>query len=58
MHTICHRKIHAVFDERSLARRFDTPEKLRTHPEIARFLKWVARKPATFTSRHKGSRRR
>lgn len=58
MHTVCHRKIHNVLDERSLARDYDTPEKLRAHPEIARFLTWVARKPPTFTSRHRGSRRR
>ena len=57
LHTICHRKIHTVFDERSLALRYDTPEKLRDHPEIARFLAWVANKPPTFTSRHRGSRR-
>lgn len=58
MHTVCQRKVHSVLDERSLARDYDTPEKLRAHPEIARFLAWVAGKPPTFTSRHRRTRRR
>ncbi len=58
IHTICHRKIHALFDERTLAASYDTADKLRDHPEVARFLIWVANKPPTFTSRHRSSRRR
>ncbi len=58
MHTVCHRKIHSVLDERTLARDYDTPEKLRAHPEIARFLVWLRGKPPTFTSRHRTARKR
>ena len=48
VHRICHRKIHATFSERELARDFNTWSALREHPEIAAFLRWVASKPATF----------
>lgn len=57
MHRICHRKIHSVLDERTLARHYSTPEALRGHPEIARFLRWVARKPPEFMDRHRSARR-
>ncbi len=57
MHRICHRKIHSVLDERSLARAYATPEALRGHPEIARFLRWVAGKPPEFMDRHRRARR-
>lgn len=58
MHTICHRKIHAVLSERAIATDYPTPEALRTHPEIAAFLRWVAGKPPEFASPHRSSRRR
>lgn len=57
LHRICHRKIHSVLDERALARDYATPESLRAHPEIARFLRWVARKPPEFMDRHRRGRR-
>ncbi|GAA0595230.1 hypothetical protein GCM10009099_35770 [Caenispirillum bisanense] len=57
LHRICHRKIHSVLDERSLARAYATPDALRSHPEIARFLRWVARKPPEFMDRHRRARR-
>jgi 5-methylcytosine-specific restriction endonuclease McrA len=52
MHTVCHDKIHAVLGERELARDYDTVEKLLEHPDIAEFIKWVARKPADFVDGH------
>lgn len=57
MHRICHRKIHSVLSERELAAAYDSPEALRGHPEIARFLKWVRRKPPEFMDRHRRKRR-
>ncbi len=48
IHRICHRKIHATFSERELAKDFSTWQALKLHPEIATFLRWVANKPATF----------
>ena len=48
VHPICHRTIHAALDNKRLEREFATPEALREHPEIARFLAWVANKDPDF----------
>jgi len=48
IHRICHRKIHATFGERELARNFNTWEALQAHPQIAAFVAWLAGKPPTF----------
>ena len=48
IHRICHRKIHATFSERELAADYSTWEALKTHEEIAAFVKWVAGKPPAF----------
>lgn len=48
LHTICHRKIHAELDERTLARAYADIDALRAHPAIADFIRWVSRKPPEF----------
>jgi len=48
VHPICHRTIHATLPNAELARRFSDPAALRAHEGIARFLRWVADKPADF----------
>ena len=48
IHRICHRKIHATFSERELAKDFSSWSALKLHPEIAAFVAWVANKPLTF----------
>ncbi len=58
LHEICHNEIHAAFTETELARRFDTVEKLRAHPRIARFVAWIAGKDPAFHSRTAGRGRR
>lgn len=50
LHRVCHRKIHAELSEKELARHYTTLEALRDHPDIAEFIRWVARKPAEFTA--------
>src|SRR4051812_21137666 len=57
LHRICHSKIHSVLSEKELRDYYHTIDRLRSHPEIARFIRWVARKPPTFTDRHRGGRR-
>ncbi|MEK9645992.1 MAG: HNH endonuclease [Alphaproteobacteria bacterium] len=57
VHPICHRKIHSVLTERELATGYATPDALRTHPEIAAFVKWVARRPPDFRRRTERKRR-
>lgn len=58
LHQICHNTIHATLSEAELARNFATPEALRAHPEIARFIDWVAKKPPEFHARTAGGKRK
>lgn len=37
----CHRQLHALFTNDELAREYDSVEKLRAEPRMARFLRWV-----------------
>jgi hypothetical protein len=39
----CHRQIHALFTNTTLARELDTLEKLRAAPEMRSYLKWASR---------------
>ena len=57
LHHICHREIHATLSEAELARDYRTVEALRSHPRLARFIDWVARRPPGFRSRTPGGRR-
>ena len=43
----CHKQIHAVLSESELAREYSSLEALAAHPDIARFVEWVSRQPAT-----------
>ncbi len=52
LHVICHKKIHSVLTDRELAAAYATPEALRTHPEIAEYIRWVRRRPAQYMNRH------
>ncbi|MCV6586661.1 MAG: HNH endonuclease [Marinibacterium sp.] len=57
LHHICHKEIHATLSEADLARDFNTPEALRTHPRLARFITWVRKRPPGFLSKTPGKRR-
>ncbi|WP_189799468.1 HNH endonuclease [Tateyamaria sp. syn59] len=58
LHHICHREIHATLTEAELARDFNTTEALRVHPRLAKFYKWVAKRPPGFASKVPGARRK
>ncbi|MEL6279800.1 MAG: HNH endonuclease [Pseudomonadota bacterium] len=58
LHQICHNEIHAALTEAELARVYNTPEKLRAYPQIARFAEWVGKKEPTFHNRTVGGRRK
>lgn len=58
LHHICHREIHATLTEAQLARDFDTIEALRAHPRLAKFIRWVAKRPPGFSSKVPGKRRK
>ena len=58
LHHICHREIHATLTETELARDYSTCEKLLTHPRLAKFYAWVAKRPPTFHSKTTGGQRK
>lgn len=58
LHHICHREIHAALTEVELAREWNTPERLRAHPKLAKFIAWVAKRPPTFHAPSAGGRRK
>lgn len=55
LHRICHRPVHAPFTEAELERDYRDVETLRAHPQMARFLDWVRRKPDDFFERTRKS---
>lgn len=57
LHHICHKEIHASLTEVELAREYSTIAALRNHPRLAKFIKWVAKRPPEFQSRVPGKRR-
>ena len=57
LHQICHNEIHATLTESELARSHHTIEALRTHPRLAKFIRWIAKRPPTYHSRTPGKRR-
>lgn len=57
LHHICHREIHATLSEAELARDYADIEALKAHPRLAKFIRWVARRPPGFRSKVPGPRR-
>lgn len=53
----CHKQIHVLFDEKSLARDYRSREALLADPEMARFVAWIADKPPGFVPRARRRRR-
>ncbi|NJL49071.1 MAG: HNH endonuclease [Leptolyngbyaceae cyanobacterium SM2_5_2] len=37
----CHKQIHTLFDNHTLARELNTLEKLQAHPQMQRFISWI-----------------
>ena len=52
LHRTCHDKVHAVLSDRDLRDHYHTIDRLKEHPDIAAFVRWVARKPPTFVDGH------
>lgn len=44
----CHSCVHSVLSEKELEQGYNTLEALAAHAEIAKFVEWVAGKPAGF----------
>ncbi len=59
IHRICHRKIHATFTEKELARSYSTWAALQAQEDMAAFIAWVQKKPPEFYDNSvKAARRR
>jgi len=56
LHQICHNEIPASCPEAALARLYNTPEALRAHPRLEKFVKWVSKRPPDFHSVTPGAR--
>lgn len=48
IHEICHRKIHSLWSEVELAREFSDPVVIKEHPEMDKFIRWLAKKPDNY----------
>ena len=48
IHKICHRKIHSLFTDKLLEKKYNTAESILEHPEIIKFVKWVSKKDPKF----------
>ncbi|HKG25021.1 MAG TPA: hypothetical protein VKB09_05190 [Thermomicrobiales bacterium] len=44
----CHSQVHALFSEKELEREWNSIEKIREHPDVVRFVTWIAGKPRGF----------
>lgn len=55
----CHRQLHAMFSEKTLAGELNSVERLRADPEFAGYLKWASRQKdgASFRVRRARTRR-
>ncbi|MBU3581498.1 HNH endonuclease [Polynucleobacter sp. AP-Capit-er-40B-B4] len=57
LHRICHKQIHALFTEVELAQQYHHAQMLRDHPEMKKFIQWVASKPDSFYEKTRKSSR-
>jgi hypothetical protein len=57
LHPICHRALHVNFTNLELARKGVAPSALRGDARLAKFLDWIADKPADFHARTAQRRR-
>lgn len=55
----CHRQLHALFSEATLAKELHSVEQIRANPEMAGYLKWVRKQngPTSFRVRRSNNRR-
>ena len=55
----CHRQLHAMFSESTLAKELNSIEALRANPEFSDYLRWARRQkgPTSFQARRAKNRR-
>ena len=55
---VCQGMVHATFTNRTLEASYHTIELLRTAPELAPYLKWIRKQPASRRTRNKQRKRK
>jgi len=58
LHKICHQKVHATFTERELEKYYHTPQRIKEHPDMLKFIKWVAKKDLAFYDKNDDTKSR
>ncbi len=58
LHRICHKKLHSLYDEQTLAAHLNSPEALLRQEEIRRFVKLVRKQSPEKNARHRPPRHR
>ncbi|RWZ87245.1 MAG: hypothetical protein EO766_12020 [Hydrotalea sp. AMD] len=58
IHDICHNKIHATFDNKSLVHTYHTVERIVEHEEIQKFINWVKNKHPDFYDKNDDTKQR
>lgn len=58
IHQVCHQKIHATFSEDELLKYYHTVERIRDHPEMVKFRKWISKKPADYYDKNDDTKHR
>lgn len=51
VHRVCHRKIHSVFTEKELAKEYNDPAKVCSHPEMVKFIEFIRKKEPDYYDR-------
>jgi hypothetical protein len=54
----CHGMVHATYTNETLARIYPTIDQLRRAPELAKYIHWVRKQPATRRTRNQPRRRK
>lgn len=54
----CHRQLHAMFSEATLARELDSIDRIKANPDMASYLRWVRKQkgPRNFRARQANRR--
>ena len=55
IHRVCHDKIHSTWTDSELAGEYHTIDRIKSHPEIEKFVKWISKKPPEFYIKTKSS---
>lgn len=58
LHDICHRQIHALFNNKELELFYNTIDKLKGNRDVNRFIKWIKKKPIDFNVKTRIRRKR